>query len=67
MLDLLRETGKLDCKPIDTPIEANHKLGGNNEDATVDRGNYQRLVGRLIHLSHTRLDIAYAEIGRAHV
>ncbi|BFG42330.1 hypothetical protein CerSpe_286040 [Prunus speciosa] len=27
VLDLLTETGMLDCKPADTPIEQNHKLG----------------------------------------
>ncbi|XP_025692522.1 uncharacterized mitochondrial protein AtMg00810-like [Arachis hypogaea] len=26
----------------------------------MDKGRYQRLVGRLIYLSHTRLDIAFA-------
>ena len=59
VLDLLKETGKLACKPADTPIEFNHKLEENKEDASVGRGNYQRLVGRLIYLSHTRPDIAY--------
>lgn len=44
------------CKPGYTPIEPNHKLGGVAKDAKVDKGNYQRLVGRLIYLS----DIAYA-------
>ena len=28
ILDLLKETGKFECKLIETPIEANHKLGG---------------------------------------
>ena len=59
MLDLLKETEKLVCKPANTLTELNHKLGDNNCDAIVDRGNYQRLMGWLIHLSHTRLDIAY--------
>lgn len=60
VLDLLKETGKLGCKPVDSPIESNLKLGECEEDSTVDKGNYQRLVGRLIYLSHTRPDIAYA-------
>ena len=25
----------------------------------VDKGRYQRLVGRLMYLAHTRLDLAY--------
>ncbi|KAL8146639.1 hypothetical protein AgCh_004391 [Apium graveolens] len=58
-LDLLNETGMLGCRPADSPIEANHKLCGDTGD-TLDRIQYQRLVGRLIYLSHTRPDIAYA-------
>ena len=60
MLDLFKEIGKLACKPTDTPIEPNHKIGDNNSNASVDRGNYQRLVGWLIYLSHMRLNFAYA-------
>ena len=45
MLDLLKEIGKLACKPTDTPIEPNHQIGDNNSNASVDQGNYQRLVG----------------------
>lgn len=59
-IDLLKETGFLRCKPADTPIEANHKLGYEKGEVPVDKGKYQRLVGRLIYLSHTRPDIAYA-------
>ena len=60
MLDLLKETGKIGCKPADSPIEPNHRLSEAHENATVDKGAYQRLVGKLIYLSHTRPDIAYA-------
>ena len=58
-MDLLKETRKLACKLVSTPIDPNHKLGETKEDVAVDREMYQRLVGRLIYLSHTRLDIAY--------
>ncbi|XP_048235710.1 uncharacterized protein LOC125371219 [Ricinus communis] len=59
VLDLLKKTGMLGCKPVDTPIEANHRLK-ENVGELVDIDRYQRLVGRLIYLSHTRPDIAYA-------
>lgn len=59
MLDLQSETRKLGCKPIKTPIEQNHKLCEVVEDTVLDKESYQRLVGRLIYLSHTKSDIAY--------
>ncbi|KAH9684421.1 reverse transcriptase Ty1/copia-type domain-containing protein [Citrus sinensis] len=59
-LDLLKDTGMIGCKPAATPIEPNSKLGLEENSAPVERGRYQRLVGRLIYLSHTRLDIAFA-------
>ncbi|CAL9002382.1 unnamed protein product [Prunus brigantina] len=60
VLDLLAETGMLDCKPIDTPSEQNHKLGLYPDQVPTDKKRYQRLVGKLIYLAHTRPDIAYA-------
>ena len=60
ILDLLKETGMSGCKPSDTPIEVNAKLGEVKDGVPVDTGRYQRLVGRLIYLSHTRPDIAFA-------
>ena len=49
----------LGCKPVDTPIDLNAKFGG-KEGVPVDTRRYQQLVGRLIYLSHTRPDIAFA-------
>src|SRR4051812_16649752 len=49
----------LGCRPATTPVDPNHGLQAGIGDQ-VDREQYQRTVGRLIYLSHTRSDIAYA-------
>ncbi|KAH9648615.1 reverse transcriptase Ty1/copia-type domain-containing protein [Citrus sinensis] len=59
-LDMLKDTGMIDCKLDVTLVEPNRKLGLEENSAPKERGRYQRLVGRLIYLSHTRLDIAFA-------
>ncbi|RVW17554.1 Retrovirus-related Pol polyprotein from transposon RE1 [Vitis vinifera] len=60
ILDLLAEVGLLECKPADIPIVQNHKLGEYVDQVLADKQRYQRLVGKLIYLSHTRPDIVYA-------
>ncbi|XP_020595581.1 uncharacterized protein LOC110035650 [Phalaenopsis equestris] len=59
-LDLLKKTGMLGCKSIDTSMDPYKKINTEKNSATVDRGRYQRLVGRLIYLSQTRLDIGFS-------
>jgi hypothetical protein len=58
VLDLLSDVGMLGCRVASTPIEKNHQLCAQYGDP-VDRESYQRLVGRLIYLCHTRPDISY--------
>ena len=50
----------LDYKHIETPIITNHGLQMIKREKLADRGQYQRMVGKLIYLSHTQSDIAYA-------
>lgn len=59
-LDLLSEIGMTACKLIATPIDANHCFTADVGDILIDVGRYQRLVRRLIYLTITRPDIAYA-------
>ena len=49
----------LDCKLAKTPIIANHGLQIIKGGKMIDRGQYQRMVGKFIYLSHARPDIAY--------
>ncbi|KAK2991196.1 hypothetical protein RJ640_027168 [Escallonia rubra] len=61
-IDLLKETGMLGCKPSDTPMDPFNKVGLKKDSDAVDKGRYQRLVGKLIYLSHTRPDISFARL-----
>ncbi|RVW15399.1 Retrovirus-related Pol polyprotein from transposon TNT 1-94 [Vitis vinifera] len=45
-LDILEETGMLDCKPIDTPMDPNVKLVPGQGEPLGDPGRYRRLVGQ---------------------
>ena len=59
VLDLLKETGMMGSKPIDTPMDKKTKLEDNKDDQLVDKQRYQQLVGKLIYLAHTRPNIAF--------
>lgn len=60
-LDLLTETGMSGCRPTETPMDPNTKLKlRTEEEPAADLGRYQRLVGKLIYLTHTRPDISFA-------
>ncbi|RVW64351.1 Retrovirus-related Pol polyprotein from transposon TNT 1-94 [Vitis vinifera] len=60
VLDLLQETGMLGCKPVDTPMDPIGKIDKDNDNHPTDKDRYQRLVGKLIYLTHTRPDIGFA-------
>jgi Reverse transcriptase (RNA-dependent DNA polymerase) len=59
VLDLFTETGMLGCRPAFFLIDVKTKIGADAGEH-VDRERYQRLVGRLIYLCHTRPDISFA-------
>lgn len=74
-LELISELGLSGTKPVSTPLETNLKLtsvdydvfitndkeaGSKDEDTLLaDPTQYQRLVGKLLYLTMTRIDIAY--------
>ena len=58
VLDLLQETRMLGFKPMDTPMDPICKI--DDDSHPTDKYMYQRLVGKLIYLTHTRPDIGFA-------
>ena len=48
------------CRPVDTPIDPNVKFIEGKGSESIDTTRYQKLVGKLIYLSHTHPDIAFA-------
>jgi hypothetical protein len=59
VLDLLRETRKLECKPASTSMDSKYKLNTEDEKHLEDINQFQRLVGKLIYLIVTKPDISY--------
>ena len=59
ILDILEETGMLDCKPVDTSMDPNVKLVPRQGESLRDPGSYRPLVGRLNYLIITRLGISF--------
>lgn len=62
-LNIVMECGFLGAKPSPMPAELNHKLvhadKTNSHTLLSDPRKYRRLVGRLIYLRFTRLDLSY--------
>ncbi|RVX20875.1 Retrovirus-related Pol polyprotein from transposon RE2 [Vitis vinifera] len=58
-LDILEETGMLDCKPVDTPMDPNVKLILGQGEPLGDPGRYRLLVSKLNYLTITRPDISF--------
>jgi hypothetical protein len=59
-LDLLQEISMLACQPTDTLVKERLKLCVGSNQIPVDKKKYKRLVGRLMYLAHTTLDLTYA-------
>ena len=59
VLDILKETGLLGSKPIETPMDPNVKLYEDQEELLSDPKRYHRLVGKLNYLTITRPDISF--------
>ena len=62
ILDFLKDTCKFNCKQASTPVDTNTKLKAkqSDKDDPINKTSFQRLVGRLLYLNHTRPNISFA-------
>ena len=65
VLDLFQETRMLGCKPMDTPMDPLGKI--DNDSHPPDKDKYQRLVGKVIYLTHTRPNIGFTDPTERHM
>lgn len=59
-LEILEDTGFLASKPSRFPVDNNLALTQSEGSLLADPSQYRRLVGRMIYLTITRPDLAYA-------
>lgn len=57
---MLTDVGLENCRPVPTPMIEKQKLEPSMDAPLADPTKYQQMVGKLIFLSHTRPDIAFA-------
>jgi hypothetical protein len=58
-LNKLSKHGMTRCKPISIPLEQNVKLSAYEGDLVEDTTTYRRIIGSLIYMTITRLDLSY--------
>jgi len=59
-LDLLQDVGLLSSKPCPTPMQPQLQLHKTSGEPLSESTTYRRLIGRLLYLTHSRPEIAYA-------
>ncbi|XP_022843189.1 uncharacterized protein LOC111366719 [Olea europaea var. sylvestris] len=59
-LQLLADSGYLDCKLTNTPMDPKVTLNIHDGDLLPDASSYHRLIGKLIYLTISRPDITFA-------
>ncbi|MCH96936.1 putative retrotransposon polyprotein, partial [Trifolium medium] len=59
-LDLIQDASLLGAKPCNTPMQPQLQLQKSSGEAISDPTTYKRLIGRLLYLTHSRPEIAYA-------
>jgi hypothetical protein len=59
-VEILKRFNMLECKPMNTPMEAKLKLLVDTSSNLIDATPYRQIIGSLMYLTNTRPDICFA-------
>ena len=59
-VEILKRFGMMDWKAMATPMASNLKLLSDASSESVDSMMYRQMIGSLMYLTNTRLDICFA-------
>ena len=59
-MEILKRFRMMDCKAIATPMASNLKLLCDDSSKTVDATMYRHMIGSLMYLTNTRLNVYFA-------
>jgi hypothetical protein len=59
MKDLMKKFNMADLKPVLTPMSTTTVLDPNKNDEVVDQREYMSIIGSLLYLTVTKLDIQF--------
>jgi hypothetical protein len=59
MVKILKRFDMLECKPMNTPMEAKLKLLVDTSSELIDATPYRQIIGSLMYLTNTRPDIFF--------
>ena len=59
-VEILKRFDMLECKAMATPMDTNLKLLADESSELVDVTQYRQIIGSLMYLTNTRLDICFA-------
>jgi len=59
-VEILKRFDMLECKAMNTPMETKMKLLVDTSSELVDVALYKQIIGSLMYLTNTKLDICFA-------